>query len=83
MNLTTNDMTKLEEIKLESWQQRVIDEQRDLQIKIDKLQDFLKNEFCPFEGRNNKHINFPELEVQLAAMKTYNMILRKRICEFK
>ncbi len=56
---------------LQDWQQRVIEEQEQLVIKINKLALYLNG-----EPKN------PLLWVQLQCMKTYREILSARIEEF-
>ena len=63
---------------MESWQQRVIDEEKELSIKIKKLDSFVTTD--SFE--NLSSLNKELLVIQLFAMKHYDAILNKRISNF-
>lgn len=60
-------------------QQRVIDEKKELDIKLDKLTDFLKSE-------RSKTVSLPDIELlvkQQDVMSEYSSILARRIVNFK
>ena len=60
-------------------EERVIEEQKELQTKIDKLTDFL--ELAPLPGL--EHTQYVLLQIQLTAMLTYNNVLVHRIRLFE
>jgi hypothetical protein len=73
----SNDSNLLEDVMIPAltWKERVIQEKKELDEKIDKLKGFL-------EGNNLKDADeteFLRLEVQLSVMESYSNILRSRI----
>lgn len=65
--------------EMEPWQQRVVDEQLQLAVKIEALEKFLTT---PSQIDRLDTVNQRLLNEQLAAMHTYNNILRNRINRF-
>lgn len=64
---------------MESWQERVVEEQLQLAVKIEALTKFLST---PKLIDQLDEVNQRLLNEQLAAMNTYNNILRHRISRF-
>lgn len=65
--------------EIKPYQKRVIDEARDLWVRAEMLDTFIKN--------NNEYMLLPEIErhllfTQLNAMRTYGNILDARITQF-
>jgi len=64
---------------MEGWQQRVVDEQKALQIKLDKLADFLNTTtFSRLPPDDQEY-----LSVQESGMRIYNEALKLRIRRFQ
>ena len=63
---------------MEAYQQRVVEEKRELDMKRDKLTEFLKS---PNRIRVPQHEQ-DCLTLQLAAMEVYSSILAERIVHF-
>lgn len=63
---------------MKDYQQRVIDEQKELRIKIDKLQNFFDlDTFKNLDGQEKDR-----LQRQYLAMQDYSQILNERIVAF-
>jgi len=62
---------------MESWQERVIEENKELEIKIDKLSAFLAGSYSLTD--EDRWL----LETQGTLMGLYSDVLRKRISQFK
>lgn len=67
-----------QEIQLELHQQRVVDEKRELDEKISKLEPFIKSN--KFDSLSMEERSL--LRAQLLAMQSYTEILLKRIAFF-
>lgn len=64
---------------MQAHQERVVAEQLDLQIKIDKLQTFLASEFAKkIDKAENDRLTMQEIH-----MSNYNYVLKDRIAHFK
>lgn len=64
---------------LQPHEQRLVDEQKDLQVKFDALYAFLNKDQPPFID----DLNWELLNWQFNAMQIYNDVLKKRISLFK
>jgi len=64
---------------MQEWQQRVIDEQNELALKLGKLKDFIDTEKFKALSKDERDL----LIDQRNTMRTYLLILSQRIALFK
>ena len=67
---------------MEAWQQRVVEEKKELDEKLEKLRDFLKSKAF-LKLRAEDDIAASLLVEQELAMTTYSFVLKDRIEHFK
>jgi len=61
---------------MDGWQERLIEEQKALEAKLEKLQDFMQDNYCSADIDGEDGL---DLVRQMVFMEAYNEILLKRI----